>query len=381
MRGVAARLGVSATALYQYFEGKASLLRAIRLYGLTQLNDQLTSAGKEQATTEQIRKLLTTYLSFALSNPTLYTLVFQPVSYLITIGDATDEEISARHFFIARVAQSLHAEKNTGQVSVSFDKELAGAVTWGAAHGLAMLLIGGEFQKGSEDELINCFLESESSRWARFLEASPSQTFYDRSKRMDHKEVRVFLVTDGAPPDPDIEELITSLVVELAENFDLELIENLPSIVGSWLKRFVFKAKGTLSSDEVKRRIEALEDGIRAHGIDMPKSESTAKYAEAIERIMNSVGKNASTERVAFLMDTLLVVKFPGPDGTPVVICKQLSRTEQDALNANHELMVDPEKLLFGLKEVVSGQLPSPTSAAGKKLGAPAKRQVDEETV
>jgi AcrR family transcriptional regulator len=41
MRGIAARLGVSATALYQHFESKASILREIRLYGA----DLLQSRG------------------------------------------------------------------------------------------------------------------------------------------------------------------------------------------------------------------------------------------------------------------------------------------------------------------------------------------------
>ena len=44
MRGIAARLGVSATALYQHFEGKASILRAIRFHGLSLLNKELAPA-------------------------------------------------------------------------------------------------------------------------------------------------------------------------------------------------------------------------------------------------------------------------------------------------------------------------------------------------
>jgi AcrR family transcriptional regulator len=49
MRGIAARLGVSATALYQHFESKASILREIRLYGAdllqTEVIDKAASHG------------------------------------------------------------------------------------------------------------------------------------------------------------------------------------------------------------------------------------------------------------------------------------------------------------------------------------------------
>jgi AcrR family transcriptional regulator len=41
MRGIAARLGVSATALYQHFESKASILREIRLYGADLLQTEV----------------------------------------------------------------------------------------------------------------------------------------------------------------------------------------------------------------------------------------------------------------------------------------------------------------------------------------------------
>ena len=50
MRGIAARLGVSATALYQHFENKASILREIRLYGADLLQTEVIERPRPTAT-------------------------------------------------------------------------------------------------------------------------------------------------------------------------------------------------------------------------------------------------------------------------------------------------------------------------------------------
>jgi hypothetical protein len=119
----------------------------------------------------------------------------------------------------------------------------------------------------------------------------------------------------GPPPSEEEAHYLAEQVRALGQLLGLELVEDPVPSVGSWLKRFLFKAKETLNAEEVRKRIDALEDGLRAQAVDRPKAESALLYAEVIERIMSAVNKSPGRDRVAFLMDTLLVMKYPGADG------------------------------------------------------------------
>ena len=88
----------------------------------------------------------------------------------------------------------------------------------------------------------------------------------------------------------------------------------------------------------------------------MPKSEAAVNYAKVIELIMNSVG-NTAVGKVAFVMDTLLVVKHPDESGDSALMCKQLTRMEQDYLNQNQHLLGTPANLLKHLSGVAANQI------------------------
>ncbi len=166
MRGIAARLGVSATALYQHFEGKASILRAIRFHGLTLMNKELTPAFESDDPIEHLRQAATLYINFARSNPWLYSLLFEGEE--LDFSSLSDQEREAIFFSQTAVRRAFQRGKEQGRLRADLDEETAPFLMWAANHGLAMLMITGRiseqhpgFPVKNEDTFIAAFVESE----------------------------------------------------------------------------------------------------------------------------------------------------------------------------------------------------------------------------
>ncbi|MBK6845894.1 MAG: helix-turn-helix transcriptional regulator [Gemmatimonadetes bacterium] len=78
MRGIAARLGVSATALYQHFESKASILREIRLYGADLLQTEvIDKAATHGDPVDCLAAVAQQYVAFARTHKWLYSVMME----------------------------------------------------------------------------------------------------------------------------------------------------------------------------------------------------------------------------------------------------------------------------------------------------------------
>lgn len=166
MRGIAARLGVSATALYQHFEGKASILRAIRFHGLDLMNKCIAPAFEREDPLEQIRDCALLYINFARSNPWLYALLFGGEA--VNDEALTEQEREVLYYSQDKMQHVFHRGKELGVLRADVDAAAAPYVMWAANHGLAMLMITGRISDQnpaypipSENEFIRAFVESE----------------------------------------------------------------------------------------------------------------------------------------------------------------------------------------------------------------------------
>ncbi len=72
VRRVAARVGCSAAALYQYLPDKDAILRSIASDGENRLAATLRAAVAEPGRSRRLRAVARAYLTFALDNPELY---------------------------------------------------------------------------------------------------------------------------------------------------------------------------------------------------------------------------------------------------------------------------------------------------------------------
>jgi AcrR family transcriptional regulator len=141
MRAIAARLGVSATALYQHFESKGAILREIRLYGVRMLQDKLDAKSGIADPVQKLTELGTCYVDFAMENPWLYKVLF--------FGDQAEWEAAQeqeRGELLAPL-QTVRRCIADGIDGGSFRRDLSVdhmvLMLWSSMHGLAIMMLDG----------------------------------------------------------------------------------------------------------------------------------------------------------------------------------------------------------------------------------------------
>jgi len=77
MRDLADRVGISATAIYHYYESKEQMMVQLKLRAAELLNARIRAIDLEGDPMEALHRLGEEYLAFAEENPNLYTLLFE----------------------------------------------------------------------------------------------------------------------------------------------------------------------------------------------------------------------------------------------------------------------------------------------------------------
>ncbi len=144
MRGIASKLGVSATALYQHFEGKAAILREIRLYGVDQLWAALAPAREIEDPRGRAVGMGERYVEFAISNPWLYVVLTQHDQ--IDWAQLDPEEVLRMTRPLVLVRETLADGKERGMWA-DLDVELGAFRMWAAMHGMCSLMISGRISE------------------------------------------------------------------------------------------------------------------------------------------------------------------------------------------------------------------------------------------
>lgn len=140
MRGIASRLGVSATALYQHFDSKAAILREIRIHGLRELTTRLLEAFGENDPKKAIIEVSRRYVQYARDNPWLYQVLMQAddrVQHEMTEDQlgATRALVDSMRDTVTRVAAPVTDTDDT-VANVRFM-----ARWWANLHGIASLVL------------------------------------------------------------------------------------------------------------------------------------------------------------------------------------------------------------------------------------------------
>lgn len=145
MRAIAARLGVSATALYQHFGSKAAILREIRCLGVRTLMEAQKPAFEESDPFERIAVLARRYVDFALANPWLYKVLFYEEE--IDWSDLDEEEREQVMAPLRQTRVAFQAGVEAGVFRTDLDLDSTALVLWASLHGLASLLINGRISE------------------------------------------------------------------------------------------------------------------------------------------------------------------------------------------------------------------------------------------
>ncbi|UCF18928.1 MAG: TetR/AcrR family transcriptional regulator [Gemmatimonadota bacterium] len=140
MRAIAARVGVSATAIYNYFENKQDLVRRVVSLGFERFVGYLRAAieGVPPGSTERLQALGQAYIRFALENREYFRVIF--ASHADCPTDI--EELPAGggyNLFRQTVVDAMES----GAIRRS-DPDLVVLYLWTHVHGLVTLLLSCE---------------------------------------------------------------------------------------------------------------------------------------------------------------------------------------------------------------------------------------------
>ncbi len=164
MRGIAAKLGVSATALYQHFESKTAILREIRIYGMQRLCEDLRQSIGVADPVECLAAMCKRYVQFARDNPWLYRVLFEFEQLDWSTLSQQERESLLESFGLSH--QIFQAGVASGRFR-ALDPTIASFHMWAATHGLSSLLISGRLSEKhaltpirDENELIDAVIQS-----------------------------------------------------------------------------------------------------------------------------------------------------------------------------------------------------------------------------
>jgi AcrR family transcriptional regulator len=137
LRSVGARVGVSRTALYRHFDGKAALLARVASDGFRRLHAALAQAAAAASAQrlDPLQTMAAAYVHFAFDNPSHYQTMFggfhtDRTRYpdLIAHGDAA----------FTLLVDTIREEQERGKIRAGNPIELA-EIAWSLSHGIAML--------------------------------------------------------------------------------------------------------------------------------------------------------------------------------------------------------------------------------------------------
>ena len=138
MRKIAEKIGYSATTLYNHFEDKDGLLRALCDADFQALRDAFRRIGRIVDPIERLRKLGHAYIEFAVRHPSHYRIMFMtphpsPEGSAIEKGNPDQD---AYAFLRSMVAEGLAAGAFRAEYD---DPDLMAQVIWSSVHGVASL--------------------------------------------------------------------------------------------------------------------------------------------------------------------------------------------------------------------------------------------------
>jgi AcrR family transcriptional regulator len=156
MRSLARRVGVTATAIYHYFQSKGELLLQLKLRAVELLNERIRRIDPDLDPMAFIHRLGTEYIGFAEEHPHLYRLVFET-----PIGETrlANEDQGVLYYTYRAARGALERLAARGQNPI--DPRYGAMMGWTMLHGFSSLLMSGSLQLAegmNRDQLKELFL-------------------------------------------------------------------------------------------------------------------------------------------------------------------------------------------------------------------------------
>ncbi len=162
-RQIAARVGISQTALYVYFSSKEQMLDALAEDAWRSLAAALAAADPEAAEGSdpvlRLRAILSAYMRFWLRRPDDYRIVFMRKAMRPSPSD-DDTQFATRDGLLARLAKRFSEAARAGRARDSWLPESAALAMWAAVSGqVALRLAFPDLPWPPEDEHVKATID------------------------------------------------------------------------------------------------------------------------------------------------------------------------------------------------------------------------------
>jgi AcrR family transcriptional regulator len=162
-RQIAARVGISQTALYVYFSSKEEMLDSLAEEAWRGLADALAAADPQDAEgsdpVSRLRAILGAYMRFWLRRPDDYRIIFMRKSLRNCAGDDV-RQFETRDGLLARLAERFAEAAQQGRARESWRPEAAALAMWAAVSGpVALRLAFPDLHWPPEDEHVKATID------------------------------------------------------------------------------------------------------------------------------------------------------------------------------------------------------------------------------
>ncbi len=137
MRGIADRIGYTATAIYHYFADKESLVMELCRSDFGEMARALTSIGRLGDPVERIHQMGRAYVRFALEHPEQFRFMFLVDSPMPAAKDVhVDANEDGYQFLLGAVKEAIAQKRFRPELQ---DPDIIAQTLWGLVHGIATL--------------------------------------------------------------------------------------------------------------------------------------------------------------------------------------------------------------------------------------------------
>jgi AcrR family transcriptional regulator len=137
MRRLASQVGVTATAIYHYYESKDAILRKLRVKAAEMLNDRIRGIDARLPPVDFLVELGRQYLAYAQENPNMYRLLFEaPVDER---AESEDHPVLYFTYLAARGALQKITKPGKGAGEPRYEAMMG----WIMLHGFCSLMMSG----------------------------------------------------------------------------------------------------------------------------------------------------------------------------------------------------------------------------------------------
>jgi hypothetical protein len=137
-------------------------------------------------------------------------------------------------------------------------------------------------------------------------------------------------------------EAVEAALDDVAAAFDVEIVDRLPPILGSWFRKFKARTAKPETMRALQSRLAKLERATELQVLGRPQAEVDSAQADAVAKLLTAL---AGSPNALVQIGSVLLIKV---DGVPVV--RNLSHDELVYLERNPALFRDPAGALRELQ-------------------------------